>query len=168
MASFLTADGYEVLIDAEDLHLVAGRRFSTSVSRRSTVRYASTSSGKGRVLLHRMILCPGMGVDVDHANGDGLDNRRANLRTCTRAQNIANVHRVRRDNQSGLRGVRFHPHLKSRPWRARIRYENKTIDLGYFATSAEAAKAYDAEAIRLYGEFAGTNARIAMGLEVKT
>lgn len=101
--------------------------------------------------LHRFLLDAPEGMQVDHINGNPLDNRRRNLRVCTQSQNGANRPRMRRD---GYRGVRL---LKGKYWSARITYQNKGIHIGCFPTAEDAARAYDAKALELFGEFARLN-----------
>lgn len=112
----------------------------------------------GRVQqMHRLILEPPPGIKVDHVNRNGLDNRRCNLRLATAGQNQFN-HALNRRNTSGFKGVslvREKP-LK-RPYHAYIRHEGRTRSLGYFATGEAAARAYDAAAKELFGEFAFLN-----------
>lgn len=91
---------------------------------------------------------------VDHINGDGLDNRRGNLRPASVATNNRNT-RLRSDNTSGFKGVAWDP--KSNAWRAYISVNRKRTHLGFFANRADAAAAYDAAALDLHGEFARTN-----------
>jgi hypothetical protein len=91
---------------------------------------------------------------VDHRNGNGLDNRRANLRPATPGQNNANARRSRL-NTSGFKGVSLHAH--SGLWRAYITADGKTRHLGYFHSPEDGARAYDAAAIELFGEFARPN-----------
>ncbi|MFI5473137.1 HNH endonuclease [Streptomyces cacaoi] len=90
---------------------------------------------------------------VDHVNGNGLDNRRANLRAATASQNQANQ-RMRRDNRSGFRGVQ---HAPGDRWRALLIAKGQRISLGYYDAREDAARAYDAAAIDHFGEFARTN-----------
>lgn len=90
---------------------------------------------------------------VDHVNGDGLDNRRTNLRPATASQNQANQ-RMRRDNTSGFRGVQAAPNDR---WRALIIVGGKRISLGYYDAREDAARAYDAAAIKFFGEYARPN-----------
>lgn len=95
-------------------------------------------------------------VETDHANGDGLDNRRANLRPATRSQNNANKQR-HKNNTSGYKGVSWRK--RTRQWQAYIGAGKggKMIHLGYFTTAEAAARAYDAAAIVAWGEFARPN-----------
>ena len=87
--------------------------------------------------------------DIDHINGDGLDNRIANLRVATRSQNCANVGR-RAHNTSGVKGIYQH----GMRWRASIRVKGKSKHLGCFGTPADAQAAYMAAAREHFGEFA--------------
>ncbi|MGB7582952.1 MAG: AP2 domain-containing protein [Sedimentisphaerales bacterium] len=107
------------------------------------------------VSLHREIMNPPKGLVVDHRNGDGLDNRRANLRLATHSQNMINRPKTKSKTTSKFVGVNFD---KSRnKWAAKIHYENKKIWLGRFDSEIDAAKAYDEAAIKYHGEFARLN-----------
>ena len=115
------------------------------------------------------------GMDVDHINGNGLDNRKENLRLCTRAQNAMNK-RIRRDSLTGYKGVYYNPiHREkytskktgittvhesklSKPYQAYIgNGKGGHIKLGRYATAEEAARARDAKAKELHGDFAFLN-----------
>ena len=112
----------------------------------------------GRVktsFLHREILDAPKGTLVDHENGDSLDNRRANLRFATPAQNTYNRPKIRGKTASKYIGLYFIKEIKK--WGARIRYQGKRIYLGSFETQIEAAKAYDEAAKKYHGEFARLN-----------
>jgi hypothetical protein len=94
-------------------------------------------------------------AEIDHKNGNPSDNRIANLRPCSRAENARNV--PMRRNRSGFKGV-FRCRGK---WKAQITVNGKKLHIGVFSTPQKAAEAYD-EAARLHhGEFARTNAQIA-------
>lgn len=112
---------------------------------------------KRTVRMHRAILeyhgFDLTGLDVDHINHDGLDNRLINLRPATRNQNQQNQYPVRGMNKH--KGVHWHSwHHK---WTAQIRNNSHLIHLGYFDNEKEAAIAYNAAARVLFGEFAHLN-----------
>lgn len=106
------------------------------------------------VHMHREIVqCP-EGKYVDHINGNGLDNRKENLRICNKAENGRNRPK-QINNSSGYKGVGWDKE-KSR-WRAQIMVNQKNKFIGRYDTKEDAAKAYDQEAKRLFGEFAYLN-----------
>lgn len=92
-------------------------------------------------------------MPIDHRNNDSTDDRWQNLRLATQAQNIANAS-IRSTNTSGYKGV--YPHKGNR-WVAQIRTPAGKKHLGVFPTAEEAARAYDAKAVELHGEFAYLN-----------
>jgi hypothetical protein len=91
---------------------------------------------------------------VDHVNGDGLDNRRANLRPATVSQNGANVG-LRAHNTSGFKGVTWH--AQRGRWQARIGCGGDRKHLGLYDSPEDAARAYDCAALAAFGEFARLN-----------
>ena len=119
--------------------------------------------------IHRLVMNAPKDKDIDHINGDPLDNRKCNLRICTRSQNSQNK-KLRNDSASGYKGVYeikkpapgMIALLKKR-FRAYIgdpatHYPNKRhIRLGHYETAEQAAKAYDKKAQELHGEFAYLN-----------
>lgn len=106
------------------------------------------------ILMHRVILNARDGELVDHINGNKLDNRKENLRIANQAQNMRNCG-IRATNTSGYKGVRFHK--ASKKWKAEITKDYKNYHIGMFDTPEEAARAYDAKAVELFGEFAKLN-----------
>ena len=119
------------------------------------IRGASLPSGRSQVILmHRDIMGAAPGQDVDHANHDPLDNRKANLRICTRSQNSAN-RRKRSHCSSPYKGVSWR--ARGRKWQARIHGPEGGTHLGYFKDPIDAARAYDQAARERWGEFAYTN-----------
>lgn len=118
-------------------------------------RKAPREGGKQKTLLmHREIMDVPAGMDVDHINHRTLDNRRDNLRLCTRSQNSQNRLLGSR-NTSGLKGVSWD--RQKRKWGASGRLAGKTYHLGHFDDPVEAARAYDAFARENFGEFALLN-----------
>lgn len=115
--------------------------------------YAGRTAGRTTIYMHRQILDARSGQIVDHINGNGLDNRRSNLRFVTAGQNAANS---APGGASGYRGVEKH-YGRKKPWRARIVKDGRPRYLGIFETAEAAARAYDAAAKEHYGEFARLN-----------
>lgn len=107
-------------------------------------------------LLHRMIANPPPDMVVDHINGDPLDNRRENLRVCTRQENMMNQ-RKRSDNTSGYKGVAPNRRNMRKPFKAYIKKDGVQHHLGNFETAEAAARAYDSAAMLLHGEYARLN-----------
>lgn len=93
---------------------------------------------------------PQKGMHIDHINGDKTDNRIANLRIATVAQNVQNQ-KLHIDNTSGYKGVCFHKPTKK--WMARIRSNNRYHYLGLFDAAEEAYAAYMEASKQLHGEF---------------
>jgi hypothetical protein len=136
------------VVDAEDAEHVLARRWTLHIHRRSHIRYAR-EVGLNGIMLHRFILglprTPGPDDKVDHKDGDGLNCRRSNLRVVTNIQNIVNS--ASRGGSSRYKGVRRDS--KRNVWTA-------TISSSY-ATEEEAARAYNAMAVVLWGEHAWLN-----------
>lgn len=123
-------------------------------------RYPIRSAGEtSRVFMHRAITRASTGQQVDHRFHCGIDNRRENLRLCSHAQNKRNS-RPYACNTSGFKGVI--PATAGKRWVAQISIGGRTVRIGSFTTTKEAALAYDSAAIKHYGDFALTNA--ALGL----
>ncbi len=109
----------------------------------------SEKTGKRKLLsMHRVILNVPQGMDTDHRNHNGLDNRKHNLRACSRRENGYN--QLRRTNtKSKYRGV----DSSGKRWRARIRENGKQVHLGCFNTEAIAARVYDERAARVHRDY---------------
>lgn len=144
--------GMVTIIDDEDFERVSKHRWHV----RNTCGpafYASRSYRiKGKpigVLLHRFLVKPNLGNEVTHIDGDGLNNRRSNLREVTRKRNRRNK-TLRRVNKSGFRGVSLHK--KTNKYLATIRIRGRSKYLGYFFTAKEASEAYEAAAKKHLGE----------------
>lgn len=145
--------GYEVMIDEEDRQFVDGKKWQKEHDGRHVYFRRHMKHPDGRrymVALHREI----MGLPelcVDHINGDTLDNRRSNLRICTKAQNTMN-RGPQKNNTSGFKGVSFNK--QSGKWISAITVNNKRINIGLFPSAKEAHIAYCEKAKELHGEYA--------------
>jgi len=106
------------------------------------------------ILMHRVILNAPPGMQTDHRNMNGLDNRRVNLRMCTNSQNHMNT-RKRSNCVSIYKGVSWHK--LAGKWRAQIKANNRRKHLGLFNSEEEAALAYDIAALKFFSEFARLN-----------
>ncbi len=138
------------LVDDEDVGLVSQYSWWLHTAKRSKTRYAkSRSPNHNNLYMHRLIVGAQKGILVDHRNDDGLDNRKHNLRVCSKSENEADKQRT--PPRSGFKGVILH----RMRWRARIGKEGQK--LGYFDTAEEAAVAYDIAARDRWGEFASLN-----------
>lgn len=112
-------------------------------------RYAQRRPG---ITMHRVIMQAPGGVEVDHVDGDGLNNQRCNMRLVTRQQNTWNQ---KPRHGSIYKGISFDKN--ARKWRAFIRIEKKNKHLGCFTSDLDAARAYDQAAREHFGAFAWLN-----------
>jgi len=118
-------------------------------------KYYAVSGGREKSI-HRVVMDAPKGMDVDHINGNPLDNRKQNLRLCSRSENCRNK-KVRSDSKSGFKGVY---QTKSGRFQAYIGNPNevsRNIKLGTYDTPEEAARAYDKKAVELHGDYAVLN-----------
>jgi hypothetical protein len=147
--------GKFAIIDPEDLDRVSAHKWCAFKGRNTY--YAGRGvkrDGKWTTTsLHRFLMDDPPGMQVDHINGDGLDCRRSNIRVSTHSQNQSN--RKATVRTSAYRGVSWHARQKK--WRAAISHDNKHIHIGHFSSEEEAARAYDAKAKSIKGEFAALN-----------
>jgi hypothetical protein len=109
--------------------------------------------GKPRTALHRFLLRPPAGAQIDHIDGDGLNNRRDNLRLASAGDNQRNKAKYV-SNTSGFKGVTWSKQRQK--WQAQIGFEGKNLYLGMFDSVEDAAETYRLAAARLHGAFART------------
>lgn len=150
--------GRVAIVDTADFEWLSQWRWHAR-SHRDGTPYAARNGRvvdgcRGQIIfMHNQIMQPPAGMAVDHINRDKLDNRRSNLRICTRAQNQANCERrVKAAPYRGIRSVN-----KGTRWAAQIGANGAHHYLGCYPTMEDAARAYDEAALRLHGEFATLN-----------
>jgi hypothetical protein len=145
--------GYTAIIDAEDVPLVDSYNWHAQVDSSAVYavsNYRQAGVNRRKIFLHRLIADPKPGEEVDHADHDGLNNRRANLRNCTRPQNLWNRPR-QRNNTSGYKGVCWHK--GARKWVAKVRVEGTMKNLGVFDDPEDAHVAYCEAVKSLHKDF---------------
>lgn len=149
--------GYRAVVDDDMFEYL--NQWKWCYARGWAMRRIYTGTGRSNntgynVYMHNLVIKPSEGKMIDHINGYGLDNRKGNLRECTLKENVRNRKRDK-DNKSGYKGVSWVE--ISKKWRARITYEGKQIQLGYYEDKRDAAQAYNKAALKYYGEFARLN-----------
>lgn len=141
--------GIELLIDVIDLDLIRDYNWHLHGG-----HLRATIDGKHRYLHHMIVERMGIDCldDIDHIDGNPVNNQRDNLRPASRSQNQANRGKPK-NNTSGFKGVSWHRNK----WQASIRVNYKPIHLGYFDDPIEAARTYDRAALKYFGKFANLN-----------
>ena len=150
--------GKYAIVDPEDFERLNKHKWH-AVRQNNTfyaIRCVGTRKKKIRIRMHREIIHPPDHLVVDHINHNGLDNRKANIRPATRAQNNFNRLIIKRKNSSSkYKGVSWKKGKKK--WHARIHVNGEYKFLGYFKEEIQAAKAYDKAAKKYHGQFASLN-----------
>ena len=144
-----------LLIDDEDFDKVS--KYHWYFTGRYVKGYLLHKKFKGqtRVAIHRMVLNAKQGQEIDHIDGNILNNQKGNLRFVSHSENMANRKILAKNNKSGYKGVYLHTRAKK--WVAKIRKDNVNIYLGIFNDKKEAAKIYNINAKKYFGEFAKLN-----------
>ena len=141
------------LVDDEDFNWLNQWKWRTEFARGKKYVCRSKREGFG-TRMHRVILKAKKGEEIDHIDGDGLNNQKVNLRFCTHAENMRNRD-LQKNNTSGYKGVSWS--RKNKKWQAHIKYKGKQMGLGLFFCLIKAAAAYDEAAKKLYGKYARIN-----------
>lgn len=150
--------GYEALVSASDYDQVAHLKWSVvNCGGKLYARHYTGAIPRRVIFMHRLLTNAPKGMLVDHKNGNGLDNRRENIRLCTNSQNGMNQDSPK---PNGYKGVTFDKSRGKSPWLARITKDGVMTYIGCFGTALEAAKAYDIAAKKVFGEFAKVNFRV--------
>lgn len=162
MKTIKLTQNQEIILD--DKYYEHLSQFNWSISKNRRKLYAHRNVLKSdnyqtcKVLIHRIIMeLEGFNIEgkqVDHKNGNGLDNRIDNLRLANNSQNQQNISK-RKTNTSGYKGVFWDKSVEK--WKAQLKINTKTKHLGYFEDKILAAKAYNDGAIKYFGEFANIN-----------
>jgi len=154
-----THTGEKVFVDDGDYDKLKHFKWYLATTKRRDQSYAVRYSHRINkrtflILMHREIMRAPRGIDVDHRSRNGLDNRRSNLRLCSRTQNQHNQ-KLRSTSTSGYKGVSWH--RLSRKWEGYITIAGKFIYLGLFVNVRDAAEAYNNAARKYFGKFARLN-----------
>lgn len=156
---WIRGNGFWTIVDQSSIDAwprmesVRWQKHKTNTGLYAVARMFNASGRHTSFLLHRIITGAGNGQQVDHRNHNGLDNRNCNLRICTQSQNQANKRKSYGRNR--FKGVIQSG--KSGKWIARIGVNKKKYIIGRFDSEVDAALAYDAAAIKHFGEFACLN-----------
>ena len=140
-----------VMVDDEDYERL--NQYSWQVDKYKTVKRHPKEKEK-HSLIHRFILNPKDNEEIDHIDGNRLNNQKSNLRLATSSQNKIN-RGPRGDNKSGFKGVSWHRQRER--WAVRLMINGKYQHLGLFTDIREAAKIYNEHALNHYGEYAWLN-----------
>lgn len=144
MQTIQLTQGKSTLVDDENFNYL--NLFKWYYSR----GYAFRKLNRKHIALHRFLLNPPKNKEVDHINGDRLDNRQENLRICDKADNCLN-RGLKSDNTSGFKGVSWNK--EKNKFEARIQKYGKRLHLGLFDRAEEAAKAYNEVVSLLFKDF---------------
>lgn len=151
MAELVISAGHVVQVDEEDLPELSQHRW-TYIPRACghgayAARWVKKDGKRKTVYMHRQLMNDPPG-EVDHEDGDGLNNRRYNLRLASRNQNNVN-----RDHTNTYRGV--YPFRKK--WKSQAKVNGKNVHIGVFTNPIDAARAYDVFVLAAWGSFARIN-----------
>lgn len=154
----LTQGKFAIVDDADYEYLMQWKWYAVKdkntyyAMRNQRISESGTRARRTTILMHRAIMKVQTGLQIDHINHNGLDNRKANMRICTNKENHYNQ-LSQRNKTSKYRGV---SRDKNR-WRADIQRDKNKLYLGSYVSEIKAALAYDNKATMLFGSFAHLN-----------
>jgi hypothetical protein len=153
----ILTQGKVAIVDDDDFEYL--NQFNWQATKNGNTFYARrnftvSNNKQNKIYMHRLILKPEKNMVIDHLNGDGLDNRKCNLRICTHGENMRNS-KIPINNKSGYKGVSLDKNINK--FRCRLYVNGQNIHIGYFIDPFDAARAYNAAALKYHGEFAHLN-----------
>ena len=151
-------EGFWTILDEKDYYRYGHIKWCLGGNRKIAYAIGGIKNKKGEfkiVYLHRVIMKSPKGKVVDHKNGKSLDNRRANLRNATYAQNSSN--KRKRKSKTTSRYIRVSFEKNQNRWAVKIKSKGKSYWVGSYKTEIEAARASDKAARKYHGEFARLN-----------
>lgn len=148
MAIITTRKGEEIIVDGSDYEWLS--KFTWHIGNGYAMRNLRIGGNRTTIYMHREIMNTPSEYHTDHINGIKTDNRRCNLRVCTRSENSSN-RGAALNNKTRLKGVCKNSYCET--FRSRIQVNGKRIHLGYFATAEEAQQVYIAASLEYHGAF---------------
>lgn len=154
MKKIQLTQGKIALVDDCDFEELS--KYNWCVSERYNTSYAKRGFGKPHrtLLMHRVIMNAKKGQEIDHRDGNGLNNQKENLRFCNHSENLYNQS-LQKGKSSQFKGVYWQKENKN--WVSRLKINGRNISLGSFENEISAAKAYDYAAIKHFGEYSRPN-----------
>jgi len=152
MREIQLTQGKVALVDDEDFEELNKHKWYAHMGRNTF--YARTRVKEKQFLMHRLICCVDKIIQIDHIDGNGLNNQKANLRQCNNTQNHQNMKRPSR-NTSGYKGVSYNSVAKK--YEAYINTNGKKHFIGLFNNPLSAAAAYNAASLKYHGSFSKRN-----------
>jgi hypothetical protein len=151
--------GVFVLVDKSSVKYLSQWKWHLTSNGRYAARttYCKETKKRGSIEMHIQIMGKREGFQIDHINGNKMDNRRSNLRFCTHGQNTMNIGKKYRNGfaTSDYKGVSWTNDCNR--WLSLIHFKKKRIYLGVYKNEHDAARAYNKAARELHGEFAILN-----------
>lgn len=140
MKKICLTQGFYALVDDEDYERLAQYKWYTNTQKNRHTSYAIRVVQGRTVYMHRVIMNASKGLEIDHINGNGLDNRRENLRICSRSENQRNSYKHRNGKPLGVYKMKMGKYVY---YGAQLRIDGKTKGIGSFKTQKEAVEAFN-------------------------